>query len=244
MAVTKVFFKAHPKHLFLMSVPSCCRVLQKALHCQAPLPLRILQTLGAFYRKSTSSGIKYYNLIGHRKGSNFRQASCGHKLAPQGYGERVFTSPWFLKELLSHPSVDFGLGCDNFWKNFWRRVGENLTNSGGPYWLKTLPCCRACWNDSFGFLCKLPSHAFCAKRLMSTKPQLQWVGKHLVLRQERTWLTGCSKISTDLWRGAVNGLAAKNKSLSYKNAIQNSTGENLTNSGPYWLKTLPCCRAC
>ena len=99
---------------------------------------------------------------------------------------------------------------------------ENLTNSG-PSWLRTLPCCRACWNDSFGFLCKLPSHAFCAKRLMSTKPQLQWVGKHLVLRQERTWLTGCSKISTDLWRGAVNGLAAKNKSLSFKNAIQNST---------------------
>ena len=86
------------------------------VHCRAPLPLRILQNIGAFYGKSTSSGIKYYNLKEHRKGSNFRQASCGHKLAPQGYGERVFTSPWFLKELLSHPSVDFWVGLRQFLK--------------------------------------------------------------------------------------------------------------------------------
>ena len=41
------------------------------VHCRAPLPPRILQNIGAFKGKSKSNGIKYYNLIGYRKGSNF-----------------------------------------------------------------------------------------------------------------------------------------------------------------------------
>ena len=44
-----------------------------------------------------------------------------------------------------------------------------------------------------------------------------------MLKQKRAGLTVCSVISSDLWIGAVNVLAAKNNSLSFKNAVRNST---------------------